>query len=118
VLLVEDNDAYRDSLAFLLGRRDGIEVVGAVATGEAAAPTCEELDVDVAVVDLRLPDIGGVEVAENVRVRSPATRVVFLSASAGPDERDAARLAGAPLVQKDDGIETLAHAVLGERGEV
>jgi len=40
VLLVEDSDVYRDSLVFLLGRVDGIEVVGAVATGASAASRC------------------------------------------------------------------------------
>ena len=38
VLLVEDNEVYRDSLAFLLARHEGLEVVGAVGTAEAATP--------------------------------------------------------------------------------
>jgi two-component system, NarL family, invasion response regulator UvrY len=111
VLLVEDNEAYRDSLRFLLGRREGIDVVGAVSTGEEAAAAAEELEADVAVVDLRLPGIGGAETAEAVGTRHSLTRVVFLSASAGAAEQDAARSIGVGLVQKDEGIEALARAI-------
>jgi two-component system response regulator DesR len=111
VLLVEDNDAYRDSLRFLLGRRDGIEVSGAVATGEEAAMAAETHDVDVAVLDFRLPGMNGVEAAEAIRRRVPRASVVFLSASAGDAEREAARTLGVALVQKDAGLETLAAAI-------
>jgi DNA-binding NarL/FixJ family response regulator len=117
VLLVEDNHAYRDSLVFLLGRREGLEVVGAVSAGQDAAEACEALAVDVAVVDLRLPDVGGAEAAAAVRERSPRTSVVFLSASAGPDEQDSARGSGPTLVQKDAGVDALVRAVLEAAGE-
>jgi DNA-binding NarL/FixJ family response regulator len=108
VLLVEDNDAYRDSLAFLLGRRRGIEVVGGVATGQEAAAACRDLAADVAVVDLRLPDVGGVEAAENVRASCPGAAVVFLSASEGDRAAD---LAGWRLVRKDEGMDALVEAI-------
>jgi two-component system nitrate/nitrite response regulator NarL len=111
VLLVEDNDVYRESLTFLLGRREDVEVVGGIATGSAAAAACVELAADVAVIDFRLPDIDGAEVANAVRERSPATAVVFLSASAGSEEREAARISGWALVQKDEGVESLVQAI-------
>ncbi len=116
VLLVEDNDVYRDAVAFLLDRAEGIVVVGAVATGEAAAGACDELDADVAVIDFRLPDIDGGEAADEIRERRPSTAVVFLSASAGQDEADAARIAGAPLVRKDEGVEALVGAIRAAAG--
>ena len=79
VLLVEDNDVYRESLVFLLGRYEGLEVVGAVADGGAAARACAALDADVAIVDYRLPDIDGGEAAEEIRERCPQAAVVFHS---------------------------------------
>lgn len=111
VLLVEDNDVYRDSLVFLLRRVDGLDVVGAVATGAAAAAACREAGADVVVVDFRLPDIDGAEVATDLRSRCPGAAVVFLSASAGQEEYDAASSAGAALVRKDEGIAALVSAV-------
>lgn len=111
VLLVEDNDVYRESLVFLLARYPGLEVVGAVATGGSAARSCAELGADVVVIDYRLPDINGAEAAADVRERCPDASVVFLSASAGEDELDAAQRAGTPFVRKDAGVDTLVGAV-------
>ena len=118
VLLVEDNEAYRDSLAFLLARREGIELAGAVASGEEGAAAAAEHDVDVAVVDIRLPGIGGVEAAEAIRRRVPGAGVVFLSASAGDEEREAARALGVALVQKDQGVDALERAIRAATGRV
>jgi DNA-binding NarL/FixJ family response regulator len=116
VLLVEDNDVYRDSLAFLLGRIDEVEVAGAVGTAAAAPAAAAELEADVAVVDYRLPDHDGADAAAMIRERSPSTAIVFLSASAGDEERGAARRAGADLIRKDDGVDTLVGAVRAAAG--
>ena len=113
VLLVEDNDVYRESLAFLLARYDGLEIVGAVGMGGSAARSCAELRADVVVIDYRLPDIDGTEAAAEVRERCPNASIVFLSASAGQDEVDAARRSGTPLVRKDEGVDVLVGAVRG-----
>ena len=116
VLLVEDNDVYRESLVFLLQRVDELEVVGAVAEGARATPACLELDPDVVVLDVRLPDLDGSEVAADIRDRCPEVSVVFLSASAGRDEYDAASSAGAALVRKDEGVAALVRAVRAAAG--
>ena len=116
LLLVEDNEVYRESLVFLLRRYDGVEVVGAVADGGSAARACAELGADVVVIDYRLPDVDGAEAAADVRERCPEAAVVFLSASAGQDEVDAARRAGVPLVRKDAGVDALVGAVRAAAG--
>jgi DNA-binding NarL/FixJ family response regulator len=116
VLLVEDNEVYRDSLAFLLARHEGIEVVGAVGTADAAPRVCAEVEADVAVVDYRLPDHDGGEAAAAIRERRPETRIVFLSASAGDEEYAAARTAGVALIRKDEGLDTLVGAVRAAAG--
>ena len=117
VLLVEDNDVYRESLVFLLGREDGLEVVGAVADGRSAAPACADLEAEVVVVDYRLPDVDGAEAAEDVRARCPEAAIVFLSASAGQDEVDSARRFGGAFVRKDEGVDTLVGAVRAAAAE-
>jgi DNA-binding NarL/FixJ family response regulator len=111
VLLVEDSDVYRDSLVFLLGTRTGLEVVDAVVDGASALRSYREHVPDVVVLDYRLPDVdGGVVAAE---IDAP---VVFLSASAGRDEYDAASSAGAALVRKDEGIDALLAAIRAAAG--
>jgi DNA-binding NarL/FixJ family response regulator len=116
VLLVEDNDVYRDSLVFLVGRRGEIEVVGAVPDGRSAVRSWQALAPDVAVVDYRLPDVDGGQVAADLRSLTPDAAIVFLSASAGEEEYDAASSAGAALVRKDAGIEALVEAVCAAAG--
>jgi len=111
VLLVEDSEVYRDSLVFLLGTRADVDVVAAVGDGASAVRAASEHDLDVVVLDYRLPDIDGGAVAASLE--SP---VVFLSASAGEAEYDAASSAGAALVRKDEGIDALVVAIRAAAG--
>ena len=61
VLLVEDNDVFRQALILLLELQDGIEVVGAIPDGNAAVGAYREHRPDVVVMDFRLPGMDGVE---------------------------------------------------------
>jgi DNA-binding NarL/FixJ family response regulator len=117
VLLVEDNDVFRESLEFLLDLRDDVTVVGAIGEGSTAAARCAELGADVAVIDYRLPDVDGAEAAREVLDRCPGAAVVFLSASAGPTELEAARIAGVQLVRKDEGVDALVEALRSAVGK-
>jgi DNA-binding NarL/FixJ family response regulator len=116
VLLVEDSDVYRDSLVFLLGMRSDLEVAGAVADGAAALRAYGDLRPDVVVLDYRLPDIDGAAVAAELDPDREGPAIVFLSASAGRDEYDAASRAGAALVRQEEGIDALVRAVRAAAG--
>jgi DNA-binding NarL/FixJ family response regulator len=116
VLLVEDSDVYRDSLVFLLGARAELEVVGAVRDGAAALRAVRELRPDVLVLDYRLPDVDGAAVVTELDAEGGRPALVFLSASAGRDEYDAASSAGAALVGKDEGIDALVTAIRAAAG--
>jgi DNA-binding NarL/FixJ family response regulator len=111
VLLVEDSDVYRDSLVFLLAMKSDVEVAAAVGDGAAAIRAFAEHEPDVVVLDYRLPDVDGATVAAEL-----SGPVVFLSASAGRDEYDAASSAGAALVRKDEGIDALLVAIRAAAG--
>ena len=71
ILLVEDNDVYRASLELLLGMQAGIEVVGSVSDGAAAAAACLAAQADVVLMDLRLPGLDGPAATEAVRATLP-----------------------------------------------
>lgn len=116
LLLVEDSDVYRDSLVYLLGMRSGVEVLGAVGDGASAVTSARELRPEVVVLDYRLPDEDGASVASQLRLEGSEAAIVFLSASAGRDEYDAASSTGAPLVRKDEGIDALVRAVRAAAG--
>ena len=111
VLLVEDNDVYRSSLELLLGFQTGLEVVGAVGTGNEAAEAARELAADVVVMDYRLPGLDGAAATRAVIAASGAA-VVCLTAEATPDERDEIVRAGAvALLEKGSPIDRLAEAI-------
>ncbi len=97
VLLVEDHAAFREALAFLLGRESDIEVV---AQAGSLAETREALGgrFDVAVVDLGLPDGDGRELIGELRQASSGTLVLVLSATIEPEHLDDLRKAGADAV--------------------
>ena len=112
VLLVEDSDVYRDSLVFLLGTRTGLEVVDAVPDGASARPRrIASTSRTSSSSTTACPTSTAAAVAAEID-----SAVVFLSASAGRDEYDAASSAGAALVRKDEGIDALVRAVRAAAG--
>jgi DNA-binding NarL/FixJ family response regulator len=113
VVLVEDNDVFRDALELLLGLRSDMTVVASVPDGTEAAAVAAELRPDVVLMDYRLPGLDGVQATRAVLEAHPQARVVCLSASANLRERDALREAGAvACLRKDEGLEAIVEAIL------
>ena len=112
VVLVEDNDVFREGLELVLGLRGDIEVVGTVADGERAVEVVRKLRPDVVLMDYRLPGIDGIEATAAVRAAYPEAAVVGLTASANPRERDALFEAGAvACLAKDEGLDEIVAAI-------
>ncbi len=98
VLLVEDHAAFREALAFLLGREPDLEVVAQASSLTEAREALPNGNFDVAVVDLGLPDGDGRELIGELRRASPGTSVLVLSATIEPEHLDDLRSAGASTV--------------------
>ena len=112
VLLVEDNDVFRQALILLLELQDGIEVVAAVPEGNLAVGACHEHQPDVVVMDFRLPGMDGVETTLALTSECPTVSVVCLTASASPRELDALMAAGAvDCLRKDEELEVIVGAI-------
>jgi DNA-binding NarL/FixJ family response regulator len=79
VFLADDHAVVRDGLHALLGAERDIEVVGTAANGRDAVRQIAELDPDVAVLDIVMPDLGGIEATRQICETSPSTQVVILS---------------------------------------
>jgi two-component system response regulator LytT len=79
-LVVDDEPLARDELGFLLGETGGVEVVGQAGSAARALELAEELEPDVAFVDLRMPGPDGLALAEAIHARWPAMSVVVVSA--------------------------------------
>lgn len=86
VLLVDDVADIRTVLRMALRLRGGFEVVGEAATGSEAVRRAAELQPDLVVLDLALPDLAGRDVLTGVRERSPASKIVVFTGSDPNDE--------------------------------
>ena len=113
IVLVEDNDVFRDALELLLGMRSDVEVVAAVGDGGAAVAAAIEHRPDVMLMDYRMPVMDGVEATAQVRATVPAVAVVALTASANAAEREALVEAGAvSCLRKDQELDDIVAAIL------
>jgi len=80
VLLADDHAVLRSGLRALLEMERDLEVVAEAANGTDAAQLIEQLKPDVAMVDISMPGLNGIELARQAKVLSPSTRVIILSA--------------------------------------
>ncbi len=94
LVVVDDHPLFRDGISSLL-RAWGHEVVGQAGNGTDAVGLVEEMDPDVALLDVRMPGLTGVDVARAVKERHPRTRVVMLTVSEDEDDLFRAIEAGA-----------------------
>jgi len=112
LVLVEDNQVFREALELLLGLRSDIEVVASVAEGSAAVDVVREHKPDVVLMDYRLPGIDGVQATRAVRAAAPDVAVVCLTASANLCEVDALFEAGAvACLSKDQELDEIVEAI-------
>jgi DNA-binding NarL/FixJ family response regulator len=111
VVIADDHPFYRQGLARLLSQC-GVEVVGQASNGQAAIELVEQTAPDVAVVDLNMPGMSGVEVTRRLNERMPASRVLVVSVSAQEDDVTEAILAGASgYVLKDGPVEEVVAGI-------
>ena len=111
VAVVDDNPGFRDTLASLLGTEE-LVVVGAVGRGSDAVDLVRSTDPDVVLMDVRMPEMNGIEATRLLKSAFPEVGVVALT---GVDDQDAVRemlVAGASCyVLKDSDSEEIFHAI-------
>jgi DNA-binding NarL/FixJ family response regulator len=79
VVVVDDHGLVREALIHMLQATSSLQPVGQAADGATAIALARKLQPDVALVDLGLPEMDGIEVADQIRRVSPATQVIILS---------------------------------------
>ena len=119
ILLVDDHEIVRLGLMTLLNDQPDMEVIGEASTTAEGVRLAETLKPDVVLMDIRLPGEGGIEAAEQVTRRVPASRVVMLTSFADDELVVRAIRAGAVgYVLKQVGNEELLRAIrAAARGE-
>ncbi|MFF3351598.1 response regulator transcription factor [Streptomyces sp. NPDC002917] len=112
LLLAEDQSMVREALAALLGLEPDIEVVAQVARGDEVLAAAREHAVDVALLDIEMPGMTGIEAAGLLRSELPAVKVVVVTTFGRPGYLRRAMESGADaFLVKDAPAAQLAEAV-------
>src|SRR5215210_5736444 len=112
VLLVDDQTALREALAFALESEPDITITGHVATIAEARRCLAQIPVDVAVTELDLPDGSGIELIDDLRQLRPLVQVLILTATADRyDLAEAVRAGAAGVLHKSVPLDEIVTAV-------
>ena len=112
VYLAEDQSMVRGALAALLGMESDIEVVGSAGDGEEAWQKIRQLRPDIALTDIEMPKLTGLELAQRIRDSAMPCKVVILTTFARPGYLRRALESGASgYLLKDSPSEKLADAL-------
>jgi DNA-binding NarL/FixJ family response regulator len=114
VLICDDQVVVCEGLRAILSTAPGIEVVGIANDGEEALKLVEELHPDLALMDLKMPKMNGIEATQKIRERFPAVRVLILT-TYDFDEWvfDAIRSGASGYLLKDTPRDALVAAIQG-----
>jgi two-component system response regulator DesR len=112
LVLADDLALVRGAIAALLGLEPDLEVVAEVGSGDAAVEAVLEHSPDVALLDVEMPGLDGIQAARVIRERSPGTRVLMVTTFGRPGYLKRALTAGASgFVVKETPAAQLADAV-------
>jgi len=109
VILIDDSTLFLDTLAKQLARNPLVQIVGRATNGPDGLRLAQELKPDLAIVDLAMPDMNGLEVTHGLKHLAQPPLVVMVSMYDEPEYREGAQLMGvdAYIAKKN------VHAELG-----
>jgi len=112
VLIADDHPAFRDGLCRLLEDMPDITVVARAADGREAVRRVGELTPDVAIIDITMPELDGLEATKQIKAANPETRVLIVSAhSFGSYVLAALKAGAAGYVLKTAALDEIVNAV-------
>ena len=79
IVIADDHALMREGVRALLQKADDIEVVGEAEDGRQAIDRCKELEPDVILLDIAMPNLGGLEAALEIRQVCPRTKIIVLT---------------------------------------
>ena len=112
VLIADDHPAFREGLCRLLRDEKDLEVVSVVGDGESAVESAKQFKPDVAIVDISMPKLNGIEAAKQIKEFSSETAVLMVSAYSYPSYVLAALRGGAAgYLLKDTPLSDIINAI-------
>jgi DNA-binding NarL/FixJ family response regulator len=113
VLVVDDHAMFAESLLLALSADRRIEPLGSAGDALEGIAVAEELDPDIVLMDLNMPGLDGVDATRMLKHLRPSVRVIVVTASHDPDDRERAFDAGAvAVVTKELSAAAVRDAVL------
>ncbi|MDQ3612239.1 MAG: response regulator transcription factor [Actinomycetota bacterium] len=113
VVIVDDQEPFRQAARMVVELTDGFEVVGEAETGEASIDVVRDLDPDLVLMDVNLPGIDGLEATRRILAGAPNARVILVLSTYEAEEyapRAAEAGAAAYIPKSAFGPDTLADA--------
>jgi DNA-binding NarL/FixJ family response regulator len=95
VLCVDDHPLLREGIAALIGNQNDMELVAEACNGQEALLQFRKFRPDVTLMDLQMPEMGGIDAMSAIRVESPEARIIVLTTHAGDVQVTRALKAGA-----------------------
>jgi len=95
ILLVDDNFNFLEAAARFLASDTHIEIVGLVSSGQDALQQIEQLQPDLILMDIALPEVNGLEATRNIKAQPNPPRVIILTLYDNPEYRSASKAAKA-----------------------
>jgi len=112
VMTVDDHQILRGGLKFLLLAFEDIELVGEARSGPEAISLCDQVDPDVVLMDMLMPDMDGATTTQAIKEQHPEIQVLVLSGSSDADSVRRAMQAGAVgYLLKDASMDELADGI-------
>jgi NarL family two-component system response regulator LiaR len=112
IMVVDDHDMVRKGLGTFLRTQEDLELVGEASSGYEALLQCEHLEPDVVLMDLIMPEMGGVEAIAEIRKKWPQIQIIALTSFEEKDLVQNALQAGAiGYLLKNVSINDLAEAI-------
>lgn len=112
VLSVDDHEIMRGGIQYLLLAIDDIELVGEARSGEEAVELCDTLQPDVVLMDMRMPNMDGIQTTQLIRERYPDIQVLALTSFEEEQMIQQAMQAGAiGYLQKGISVDELVNAI-------
>ncbi|MDX6480413.1 MAG: hypothetical protein QOG85_923 [Gaiellaceae bacterium] len=112
-MICDDQTAFRQLVAIVLGLESGIEVVGEAGNGREAIALATRLQPNVLLLDVAMPEMDGLEALPLLREASPETRIVMLTGVTATSVRERAAAAGASaFIEKGIDITDLGDRIV------
>jgi DNA-binding NarL/FixJ family response regulator len=112
ILIADDHQLFNDGMKMMLAAEDNLQIVGQVFSGKDVFDAVHRLQPDVLLLDINMPHLNGLEVAEKLRKHNPDLRIIMLTMySDRKFVEDCSRLGVPGYILKNSGVDEVLNAI-------